>query len=121
MSQNCHYYLPPENRPRITLDKDFNKVFKNEDPLAYHSSIRKYEPTPLINLSKLAKSLDIKDLYLKDESSRFRQNTFKILGASFAIHKYLESIPADIPSVLQRTATMAGQLPGRPGAISKKP
>ncbi len=93
MSQNSHYYLPPENRPRITLDKDFNKIFKNEDPLAYHSSIRNYEPTPLINLSKLAKSLNIKDLYLKDESARFRQNTFKILGASFAIHKYLESNP----------------------------
>ncbi len=93
MSQNCHFYLPPENRPRFTLDRNFNKIFKNEDPLAYHSGIRNYEPTPFVNLSKLAKSLNIKDLYLKDESTRFRQNTFKILGASFAIHKYLQSHP----------------------------
>lgn len=93
MSPTCNYYLPPENRPRFTLDRSFNKIFKNEDPLAYHRKIRKYEPTPLISLCKLAKSLGIKELYLKDESTRFRQSNFKILGASFAIHKYLESSP----------------------------
>ncbi len=93
MSENAHYYLPPSNRTRFTLDRNFNRCFKNEDPLAYHSKIRNYEPTPLISLSKLAKSLGIKELYLKDESARFRQNTFKILGASFAIYKYLEASP----------------------------
>jgi len=91
MSQNCHYYLPPTKHPKKPLDRNFNKVFKNEDPYAYHSSIQKYEPTPLVSLSKLAKSLGVKELYLKDESARFRQNTFKILGASYAIYKYLQS------------------------------
>lgn len=61
--------------------------------MAYHSKLRRYEPTPLISLSRLAKSLGIKELYIKDESRRFRQNTFKTLGASFAIHKYLEANP----------------------------
>ncbi len=93
MSTNCNYYLPPEDRPRFSLNRSFNKIFRNGDPLAFHSKIRKYEPTPLISLSKLAKSIGIKELYLKDESVRFRQNTFKVLGASFAIHKYLESSP----------------------------
>ena len=93
MPTNCNYYLPAEGRPRFTLDRSFNKIFRNGDPLAFHMKIRKYEPTPLISLSKLAKSVGIKELYLKDESVRFRQNTFKVLGASFAIHKYLESSP----------------------------
>ncbi|HEC41345.1 MAG TPA: diaminopropionate ammonia-lyase [Bacteroides sp.] len=93
MPQTSHYYLPPSDRPRFTLDRSFNKFFKNEDPLAYHSKLRNYEPTPLINLSKIAKSLDIKELYLKDESKRFRQNTFKILGASYAVNKFLEANP----------------------------
>lgn len=91
---NCHYYLPPLNRPRFTLDRSFNRIYKNEDPLEYHRGLRKYEPTPLISLSKLAKSLNIKELYIKDESSRFRQGTFKILGASFAVYKYLETVPS---------------------------
>ncbi len=89
----CTYYLNPKERPGFMLDRKFNKVFKNEDPLAYHSKIRRYEPTPLISLSRLAKSLEIKELYVKDESRRFRQHNFKTLGASFAIHKFLEANP----------------------------
>ena len=77
------------------MDRNFNRRFKNENPLAYHSKIRNYEPTPLFSLSKLARSLGIKELYLKDESTRFRQNTFKTLGASFAIYKYLEAYPGE--------------------------
>ena len=93
MHSTSHYYFPPSGRARFTLDRSFNKFYKNEDPLAYHRKLRKYEPTPMVNLSRLAKSLGIKELYLKDESTRFRQNTFKILGASYAIHKFLESSP----------------------------
>jgi diaminopropionate ammonia-lyase len=37
--------------------------------------------------------MGIKELYIKDESRRYRQNTFKTLGASFALHKYLEANP----------------------------
>ena len=93
MPLNCTYHLNLKEKPGFLLDRNFNKVFKNEDPLAYHSTLRRYEPTPLISLSRLAKSIGIKELYIKDESRRFRQNSFKTLGASFAIHKYLEANP----------------------------
>jgi diaminopropionate ammonia-lyase len=93
MPLNSTYYLNLKEKPGFSLDRSFNRVFKNEDPLAYHSKLRRYEPTPLISLSRLAKSIGIKELYIKDESRRFRQNTFKTLGASFAIHKYLEANP----------------------------
>jgi diaminopropionate ammonia-lyase len=93
MPLNCSYHLNIKERPGFLLDRKFNRVFRNEDPMAYHSKLRRYEPTPLISLSRLAKSLGIKELYIKDESRRFRQNTFKTLGASFAIHKYLEANP----------------------------
>jgi diaminopropionate ammonia-lyase len=93
MPLNCTYYLNPKEKPGFLLDRKFNRVFKNEDPMAYHSKLRRYEPTPLISLSRLAKSMGIKELYIKDESRRFRQNSFKTLGASFAIHKFLEAHP----------------------------
>ena len=92
MSDTCQYFLNPADRQLFTLDRSFNKVFKNEDPLAYHSKIRRYEPSPLVSLPKLAKSLGIKELYVKDESTRFRLNTFKTLGASFAINKISETL-----------------------------
>jgi len=93
MLLNCTYHFNPKEKPGFLLDRKFNRVFKNEDTLAYHSKLRRYEPTPLISLSRLAKSMGIKELYIKDESRRFRQNTFKTLGASFAIHRYLEAYP----------------------------
>ena len=93
MPLNCTYYLNLKEKPGFLLDRKFNRVFKHEDPLAYHSKLRRYEPTPLISLSRLAKSMGIKELYIKDESRRFRQNSFKTLGASFAMHKYLEANP----------------------------
>jgi diaminopropionate ammonia-lyase len=93
MPLNCSYHLNLKEKPGFLLDRKFNRVFKNEDPLAYHSELRHYESTPLILLPRLAKSMGIKELYIKDESRRFRQNTFKTLGASFAIHKYLDANP----------------------------
>lgn len=93
MPLNCTYHFNLKEKPGFLLDRKFNRVFKNEDPLAYHSKLRRYEPTPLISLSRLAKNMGIKELYIKDESRRFRQNTFKTLGASFAMHKFLEANP----------------------------
>ena len=55
----------------------------------FHSSIPNYIPTPLVKLSKLAKHLGINEILVKDESQRFDLNAFKVLGASFAIAKYL--------------------------------
>jgi len=55
----------------------------------FHSSLPNYIPTPLVKLSKLAKHLGIKEILVKDESHRFDLNAFKVLGASFAIAKYL--------------------------------
>jgi diaminopropionate ammonia-lyase len=93
MPLNCNYYLNLKEKPGFILDRSFNRVFKNEDPMAYHCTLRRYEPTPLISLPRLAKSMGIKELYIKDESRRFRQNSMKTLGASYAMHKYLEANP----------------------------
>lgn len=46
-----------------------------------------YEKTPLVSLQHLANKLQVKSIYLKDESKRFGLNAFKVLGASYAIAK----------------------------------
>ena len=55
----------------------------------FHNSLPNYAPTPLVNLSSLASYLGIKEILVKDESQRFDLNAFKVLGASYAIAKYL--------------------------------
>lgn len=46
-------------------------------------------PTPLRHLRALASELGISDILLKDESSRFGLNSFKILGVSYAVGRLL--------------------------------
>lgn len=90
MDQNCFYYLNPPDRPKLRLRREFNSIFRQKDILQFHRSLKEYSPTPLVSMAKLAKSLDIKELWIKDESGRFGLNTFKALGASYAVYKYLE-------------------------------
>jgi diaminopropionate ammonia-lyase len=62
------------------------------DVARFHQSLPNYRPTPLVNLGCLASRLGLKQLLIKDESQRFDLNAFKILGASFAMAKYLAKI-----------------------------
>lgn len=60
-----------------------------------HSSMPSYQPTPLRHLKSLAAELKIKDIYVKDEASRFGLNAFKGLGASYAVQRIIEKDPRD--------------------------
>ncbi|ETA79784.1 diaminopropionate ammonia-lyase [Youngiibacter fragilis] len=56
---------------------------------SFHESFREYEVTPLVALDSLAKRLNLKGIYVKDESYRFGLNAFKVLGGSYAMGSYL--------------------------------
>lgn len=54
---------------------------------SFHKSLPHYAVTPLISLPEVAKDLGLGQVLLKDESSRLGLPAFKILGASWAIHR----------------------------------
>ena len=56
---------------------------------AFHSTFAEYAPSPLTELSALAADFGLKNLLVKDESRRFGLNSFKVLGGSYAMGKYL--------------------------------
>jgi len=56
---------------------------------AYHMGFAEYQETPLVELSRLAGYLGVGRVFVKDESHRFGLNAFKVLGASYAIGRYL--------------------------------
>jgi len=60
-----------------------------ETARAYHKSFSQYAPTPLTELPNLAQKLGVGRIFVKDESHRFGLNAFKVLGASYAIGRYL--------------------------------
>ena len=55
----------------------------------YHETFPEYQKTPLRSLGSLAKLIGVKAVYVKDESYRFSLNAFKVLGASYAVARYI--------------------------------
>ena len=68
--------------------RDIQKVL-DEQSIYFHQSFSEYKKTPLVRLSHLAKEWGLGQIYVKDESKRFNLNSFKVLGASYAIGKTL--------------------------------
>lgn len=64
----------------------------------FHQSFPEYAPTPLVQLNHLSKKLNVKGIYVKDESYRFNLNAFKVLGGSYAIGRYIQLIAEIDPS-----------------------
>ena len=66
-----------------------NSLSKTDIDDAYSSisSWKGYSPTPLIELNKLSKELNLNKIFYKDESKRFDLKSFKALGGAYAVEK----------------------------------
>jgi len=71
------------NYPEFLCKEELEKV------KAFHETIKDFNITPLVELKCLAEELGVKSIFVKDESKRIDQNSFKMLGASYAIGKFL--------------------------------
>ena len=66
-----------------------NSLSKEDIDDAYTkiSNWKGYSPTPLVELNKLSKELNLNKIYYKDESKRFDLKSFKALGGAYAVEK----------------------------------
>jgi diaminopropionate ammonia-lyase len=55
----------------------------------FHQQLAKYRPTDLVRLSQLAEVWGVRDIFVKDESTRFNLKAFKALGGSYAVARLL--------------------------------
>ncbi len=55
----------------------------------FHQQIPGYHPSPLRSLSRLTEMIGIGGIWVKDESVRLSLNSFKVLGGSFAIYRFI--------------------------------
>ena len=80
-------------RPRILVnDQEPSREWKLEiDPAIelFHKQLPDYDETALHSLPTVASELGFSHVFVKDESTRFGLPSFKILGASWAIHQAL--------------------------------
>ena len=71
-----------KNRILSSLSKD-----EIDDAYSTISKWKGYTPTPLLELNKLSKELNLSKIYYKDENKRFNLKSFKALGGAYAVEK----------------------------------
>ena len=79
-----------ENKNYSFNKKQILDLLTKKDILEAYSIISNwqgYSPTPLIELNKLSKHLNINNIFYKDESKRFKLKSFKALGGAYAVEK----------------------------------
>lgn len=80
-----------ENKHRVGKDvgKNSDIVSMSQVVKRYHETIPAYVATPLHRLNQLSEHFGVGSIFVKDESSRFHLQAFKVLGATYAIGKYI--------------------------------
>ena len=72
-------------------------------PETFHRGLEGYAPTPLIEVPDIARRLDVDRAFVKDESKRLGLPAFKVLGASYAIHRALAESSTDVRTLVTAT------------------
>ncbi len=57
---------------------------------SFHQQVPGYEESPLSGLPRLAAMISVGGIWVKDESVRLSLNSFKVLGGSFAIYRFIQ-------------------------------
>ncbi len=82
----CDFSINPFKSERLFQ----NNNFSSDEIIQFHRNLKGYQPTLLISLTALAKRLNLGNIYVKDESHRFNLKAFKVMGASYAIYRYIK-------------------------------
>jgi diaminopropionate ammonia-lyase len=90
---NGHLWKHSEFIENKNFSFDKNKILNSlskkdiDDAYSIISCWEGYSPTPLIELNKLSKDLNLNKIFYKDESKRFDLKSFKALGGAYAVEK----------------------------------
>lgn len=72
-------------------------------PTQFHRGLEGYAPTRLVEVPGIAQRLGVARAYVKDESARLGLPAFKVLGASYAIHRTLAESAGPVSTLVTAT------------------
>lgn len=58
----------------------------------FHRQIPGYRMTPLLAMPNLSHMLGVGGIYIKNEAERLELNSFKVMGGSFAIYRFMKKL-----------------------------
>ena len=74
----------------VTKSKEMFPVEISRIARKFHRQIPGFKMTPLRSLSNLAQMMGAGGLWVKDESVRLELSSFKVLGGSFAVYRFMQ-------------------------------
>ncbi len=83
-------YLLNTNKKDQTKANELFPVEVAREARKFHRQIPGYRVTPLRAFPNLAQMLGVGGIYIKDEAERLELNSFKVMGGSFAIYRFLK-------------------------------
>ena len=89
IGNGVRYVLNSEARNSASKQQPFARQ-ELDSAARFHRAQPNYQPTPLVSLPANARELGIRELLVKDESSRMGLNAFKITGVAYAIDRLRE-------------------------------
>jgi len=75
----------------LALSKELFSIEKARSARKFHRQIPGYQMSPLRALPNLARMFGVGGLWIKDEANRLELNSFKVLGGSFALYRFIQS------------------------------
>jgi diaminopropionate ammonia-lyase len=89
--QDIAWILPNHDVKDVQLASKLFSMKNAQTSRRFHKQIPGYKMSPLQGLPHLATMFGVGGIWTKDESSRLELNSFKVLGGSFALYRYLQS------------------------------
>lgn len=87
---DIRWVLNKKTEKDITKSKEMFPVEISRIARKFHRQIPGFKMTPLRSLSNLAQMLGAGGLWVKDESVRLELSSFKVLGGSFAVYRFMQ-------------------------------
>lgn len=119
MSSAVPHIEPYLSNPRWNPDAIESRG--SDEVRRFHETLPDYGVTPLIPLPTVAARLDLGSVLIKDESRRLGLPAFKMLGASWAVHRALGSGDLDRPRLITATDGNHGRAVARMAALLDLP
>ena len=95
MNNDYHYIIHNNgdvSKKDQALAKELFPVSVAREARKFHRQIPGYKMTPLEALPNLAHMIGVGGIYIKDEAQRLELNSFKVMGGSFAIYRFMKKL-----------------------------
>lgn len=86
-------WLPNPRAKTVKTSPAVDQLFPpgvTQQAQCFHRQIPGYARTPLKSLARLADQIGVGGIWVKDESQRLNLGSFKVLGGSFAIYRFIQ-------------------------------